>query len=165
MAWLFRAGIHSDVIAQHHRKEPMNNPSPMNSLMHTVGGVIHRTNWRRFAWVAATIALVLLAMIIIPSIGSLSPAAIEARNGRNAQSVVALYRSGAETGVNWTGKTRMARIEAVCNGQTPADGAFSGKLFRMPLDPGEERTGAAKYIGMDANGDLFYDPSGGQSAL
>lgn len=143
----------------------MKNPSAMNSFVHMVGGVIHRTDWRRFAWVAATVALVLLAMIIIPSIGSISPAAKQAMYQHNAQCVVSVYRSGAGVGVMWNGKTRKDRIDAVCNGQAPAEGAYSGRRFGMTNFTSEDRTGVSKYIGMDANGDLFYDVSGGQSAL
>ena len=136
----------------------------MNSLMHTVSSDIHRTNWRRVAWVAAAaVTFAILAAIILPGIGGLSPAANEAMNRRNAQSVVAVYRGGAEAGVIWNGKTRMDRIKAVCSGQTPDNGAYAGKRFRVGLGAPALETHTYRYIGMDAKGDLFYDVSGGQS--
>src|SRR4051812_35648163 len=111
----------------------------MNSLVHTVRSDIQRTNSSRAAKVAAaSVVSATLAAFILPYIGDLTPAAYEAMHRRNAQSVVAIHRAGAEDGVIWTGKTRMARIDAVCNGQSPAGGAYSGKLFRVPNLSGKE---------------------------
>ena len=105
-----------------------------------------------------------IAAIAIPNIGSINQSAKDARNQRNAQSLVSMYQSGAAAGVTWTGGTRNAKIDSVITGQAPTDGAFSGKSFKVPNLTGTDKTDCYKYIGYDANGDLFYDKSGGQSA-
>ena len=105
-----------------------------------------------------------IAAIAIPNIGSINQSAKDARNQRNAQSIVSMYQSGAAAGVVWTGGTRNAKIDSVITGQAPTDGAFSGKSFKVPNLSGTDKTDCYKYIGYDANGDLFYDKSGGQSA-
>lgn len=136
----------------------------MNSLVHAVSSDIHRTNWRRVAKVAAAaVVFLILAAVITPGIGSLPVPAKEPIYRHKARCVVYVYLEGAEAGIIWNGKTREDRIEAVCKGQkTPDDSAAPGKLFGVPFI-GAEMTDVSKYIGMNANGDLFYDKSGGQS--
>ena len=105
-----------------------------------------------------------IAAIAIPNIGSINQSAKDARNQRNAQSLVSMYQSGSAAGVAWTGGDRNAKIDSVITGQSPTDGAFSGKSFKVPNLTGTDKTECYKYIGFDANGDLFYDKSGGQSS-
>ena len=105
-----------------------------------------------------------IAAIAIPNIGSINQSAKDARNQRNAQSLVSMYQSGAAAGVTWTGATRNAKVDSVITGQSSSDGAFSGKIFKVPNLSGTDKTDTYKYIGIDANGDLFYDKGGSQSA-
>ena len=104
-----------------------------------------------------------IAAIAIPNIGSINQSAKDARNQRNAQSIVSMYQSGAAAGVSWTGATRNLKVDSVITGEAPTDGAFAGKSFKVPNVTGSDKTDTYKYIGMDTNGDLFYDKSGGQS--
>jgi type IV pilus assembly protein PilA len=101
-----------------------------------------------------------IAAIAIPNIGSINQSAKDARNQRNAQSVVSMYQSCAAAGVVWDGSTRNAKVDAVITGQAPTDGAFAGKSFKVPNLSNKDET--YKYIGIDPNGDLFYDKAGGQ---
>lgn len=105
-----------------------------------------------------------IAAIAIPNIGSINQSAKDAANQRNAQSIVSMYQSGLGGGVAWTGGTRNAKVDSVIAGQAPTDGAFAGKSFKVPNLTGKDKTGCYKYIGYDANGDLFYDKSGAQSS-
>jgi prepilin-type N-terminal cleavage/methylation domain-containing protein len=105
-----------------------------------------------------------IAAIAIPNIGSINQSAKDAANQRNAQSIVSMYQSGLGAGVVWTGSSRNAKVDSVIAGQAPTEGAFSGKSFKVPNLTGTDKTGCYKYIGYDANGDLFYDKAGAQSS-
>jgi type IV pilus assembly protein PilA len=104
-----------------------------------------------------------IAAIAIPNIGSINQSAKDARNQRNAQSLVSMYQAGSAAGVTWTGSSKTAKIDSVITGQSPTDGAFAGKIFKVPNLAGTDKSDTYKYIGYDANGDLFYDKTGGQA--
>ena len=104
----------------------------------------------------------LITFLAIPHLSFDSESEREARDRRNAQSIVTVYQSGFAAGVSWNGTTRNAKIDAVIAGQSPAEGAFSGKSFKAPAAVEKDRAGAFKYIGIDSNGDLYYDKSGVQ---
>jgi prepilin-type N-terminal cleavage/methylation domain-containing protein len=102
-----------------------------------------------------------IAAIAIPNIGSINQSAKDARNQRNAQSIVSMYQSGAAAGVSWDGGADVIKkVDAVISGAKPADGAFAGKMFRVPHISTTDRTEACKYIGIDENNDLYYNKSG-----
>lgn len=103
-----------------------------------------------------------IAAIAIPSIGSINQSAKDARNQRNAQSIVSMFQSGSAAGVAWVGATKALKVDDVVAGRAPTDGAFSGKTFKVPNLTGADLTDALPYIGLDADGNLFYDKAGGQ---
>jgi len=105
-----------------------------------------------------------IAAIAIPSIGNINSSAKTATNQRNAQSIVSMYQAGAAAGITWTGTDRNTKIGAVITGATPADGAFSGKSFKVPNMSTTDQQGAYPYIGYDGSGDLFYDKAGAQAS-
>ena len=112
-----------------------------------------------------TIAVIgIIAAMVIPNIGSVSSTAKDISNQRNAQSVVAMFQAGSAAGLTWNGATRNAKISSVVAGQSPTDGAFAGKTFKVPNLAGTDLSGTYKYVGLDADGNLFYDKAGGQSA-
>jgi type II secretory pathway pseudopilin PulG len=106
-----------------------------------------------------------ITFVALPYAGFNGKPAREAQERRVAQSIVSVYQSGFAAGVAWKGSTRNAKIDAVTSGQAPAEGAFSGKFFKVPGGMQRDMAGASKYIGCDANGDLYYDKSGGQPSL
>jgi type IV pilus assembly protein PilA len=103
-----------------------------------------------------------ISFVALPHAGFSGASAREAQDRRVAQSIVSVYQAGFAAGVTWNGSTRNAKVDAVLSGQAPAEGAFSGKFFKVPGGMEKNKAGASKYIGCDANGDLFYDNSGGQ---
>jgi hypothetical protein len=89
-------------------------------------------------------------------------AARQERDRQVAQSIVRVYQSGFAAGVAWYGSTRNAKVDAVISGQAPTEGAFSGKCFKVLAGIEKNRAQAFKYIGLDSNGDLYYDKTGSQ---
>jgi prepilin-type N-terminal cleavage/methylation domain-containing protein len=106
----------------------------------------------------------IIAAIAIPNIGSINAAATTAKNQRNAQSVVSIFTGGAAAGVVWTTTTRDAAVASVIAGGSPTTGAFAGKNFSVPEITGADITGLYPYVGQSADGSLFYDKTGSQSA-
>lgn len=106
----------------------------------------------------------IIASIAIPNIGSISDSAKTATRQRNGQCIVSMFSAGQAAGVIWTGSTRNALVSSVITGQSPTDGAFSGKIFRVPNITGAELTATYPYVGRDSDGNLFYDRTGGQPA-
>lgn len=104
----------------------------------------------------------IIASIAIPNIGSISNSAKTATRQRNGQSIVSMFAAGQAAGVTWAGATRNALVGSVISGQAPTDGAFSGKTFRVPNITGTELTATYPYIGIDGDGNLFYDRAGSQ---
>lgn len=105
-----------------------------------------------------------IAAIAIPNIGSIGSSAKVASSQRNAQSIVSMYQYGTSAGIVWSGSSRNEKIQSIITGTTPSDGAFQGQTFRVPTMSDADQKAAYPYIGYDANGDLFYDKSGGQSS-
>lgn len=106
----------------------------------------------------------IIASIAIPSVGSITNAAKTASYQRNAQSICGMFAAGQAAGVSWVGNTRNLLISDVIAGRAPADGAFVGKTFKVPGITGTDLTNTYPYIGRDADGNLFYDKTGAQSA-
>jgi type IV pilus assembly protein PilA len=106
-----------------------------------------------------------IAAIAIPSIGSINASAQTATAQRNAQSVVSMYTAGSAAGVVWAGgAVRNDKIAAVVAGDSPPNGAFVGKIFKVPNLALADQQASYIYIGIDANNDLFYDKAGTQSS-
>lgn len=105
-----------------------------------------------------------IASIAIPSIGSINGAAKTASYQRNAQSIVSTFQAGQAAGLLWTGATRNALVAKVVSGQAPADGAFLNKTFKVPSIALADQVLSYTYIGMDADGNLFYDKAGAQAS-
>ena len=105
----------------------------------------------------------IVAAIAIPNIGSVHDSADTAKDQRNAQDLVTIYNSGATVGVLWAGATRNDKIADVIAGRSPATGTFVGEVFALPAITGTDLTGMYKYIGVNSEGNLTYDPTGGQT--
>jgi type II secretory pathway pseudopilin PulG len=105
-----------------------------------------------------------IAAIAIPNLGNISSSASTATNQRNAQSIVSTYTAGSAAGVAWSGTDRNTKIEAVVAGAAPSSGLFVGKQFKVPSISAGDQQGSYAYIGIDGNGDLFYDKAGTQSS-
>lgn len=106
-----------------------------------------------------------IAAIAIPNIGSINSSAKEAKNQRNAQTIVSVYAAAVAAGADVPGATVAAMVGELtdADGVSPADGAFSGKQFKVPnVDAGDLDDGAYKYIKLEDDGQLGYDKSGAQ---
>ncbi len=88
-------------------------------------------------------------------VGSVKQNAQQAIDQRNAQSLVSMYQAGQAAGIEWTGVTKEAKIQAVVMGGSPTSGPFTGKTFQVPNLSSSAQAGAAKYIGL-MEGDLAY---------
>ena len=106
-----------------------------------------------------------IAAIAIPNLSNINGAANTAKDQRNAQTLVSMFQSGSSAGVAWVTTSRNAAVDDVIAGKAPTSGAFSGKTFVVPNVGGSDLTNAAyKYIGIDGDGNLFYDKAGAQTA-
>jgi type IV pilus assembly protein PilA len=105
-----------------------------------------------------------IAAIAIPNLSNINGAAKVSKDQRNAQSIVSMFQSGSSAGVAWVTASRNAAVADVITGRAPTDGAFNGKTFVVPNVGATDLTNAAyQYIGLDVNGNLFYDKSGAQA--
>ena len=111
------------------------------------------------------LVVAITTFVAVPNLGLNGDANKEARERQAAQSIVSVYQSGFAAGVAWNASTRSAKIDAVISGQAATDGAFSGKFFAAPGGVEKVKAGAFKYIGCDANGDLYYDSTGNQPSF
>ena len=87
----------------------------------------------------------------------------QARWARDAQSIVSVYAAGLAAGTAWQGASRDELVADVRRGRAPTAGPFEGRVFRVP---GSEKPVAAEvylYIGLEPEGTLFYDKTGGQN--
>lgn len=93
----------------------------------------------------------IIAAIAIPNIGALNDNAREAAAKRNAQTIASVLNAAIAAGGDLGTISAAADIvDAAETGVTPADGAFSGKLFTSgEIDDDEEAT-VAKYLEWDS---------------
>jgi prepilin-type N-terminal cleavage/methylation domain-containing protein len=99
-----------------------------------------------------------IAAIAIPNIGNLTSAAKTARDQRNAQSIASVYAAGTAAGVSWVTTSASAAVDDVIAGKAPADGAFVGKIFRVPNLSGADLTAAKAHLTLSTDGMLIYAP-------
>jgi len=99
-----------------------------------------------------------IAAIAIPNIGNLTSAAKTARDQRNAQSIASVFAAGTAAGVAWVTTSSDAAVDDVIAGKAPADGAFSGKIFRVPNLSGADLTAAKAHLSLSTDGQLIYSP-------
>jgi type IV pilus assembly protein PilA len=128
----------------------------------------HRRHQGGFSLVEMLVVVAVIGVIAgiaLPNIGSINDSAKEARDRRNAQSIVSVYGTGAAAGITWRGRSRNAKINSVVRGAAPADGAFAGKSFKVPSLSTSDRRECHRYIGIDARGDLVYDSTGSQPGI
>jgi len=123
---------------------------------------IRSAGWTLVELLAVVAAIGVFASLTLPAMGSLNSTAVKTTNQRNAQGIVSLYDAGSAAGVNWAGTTRNAKVASVVAGGVPKTGVFAGKPFTMPHLSADDQAAAYRYIGMDQNGDLFYDKCGKQ---
>ena len=99
-----------------------------------------------------------IAAIAVPNIGNLTSAAKTARDQRNAQSIASVFAAGAAAGVAWDTASASAAADDVVKGEAPADGAFSGKIFRVPNISGTDLTAAKSHLSLSSDNQLVYTP-------
>jgi len=104
------------------------------------------------------IVLCILAAVIIPTLGA------EARrkaSKRNAQSILFAYSTGMAARVDWPPGSVAGVAKAVVDGRKPKDGPYAGHLFQAPMKVEDVRR-TFRYLGRRPDGELFFDPTGGQ---
>jgi prepilin-type N-terminal cleavage/methylation domain-containing protein len=113
-----------------------------------------------------TLAVIgIIAAVAIPHVGDINGSSKRAAAQRNAQNITSIYIYGTASGVGWAGTTRNQKVASVVLGGTPpTNGAFVGTDFKLPNLGSQDQIDTYPYIGMDSNGDLFYDMAGGQPA-
>ena len=84
------------------------------------------------------------------------------KDKRNAQVVVLAYATGDAAGVQWPSGNVATKVSAVVVGQFPPGGVFKTTRFQATLSPAEASK-TYRYISINAQGDLFVDPVGGQN--
>src|SRR3954468_14663958 len=99
-----------------------------------------------------------IAAIAIPNIGNLTSAAKTARDQRNAQSIASVFSAGTAAGVTWDTSSPSAAVDDVVKGEAPADGAFVGKIFRVPNLAGTDLAAAKAHLTLSTDGQLIYSP-------
>jgi prepilin-type N-terminal cleavage/methylation domain-containing protein len=99
-----------------------------------------------------------IAAIAVPNIGTLTSAAKTARDQRNAQSVASVFAAGSAAGVAWDTASADAAVAEVVAGKAPTDGAFTGKVFRVPNLSGADLTAAKAHLTISPDGQLVYSP-------
>jgi prepilin-type N-terminal cleavage/methylation domain-containing protein len=105
----------------------------------------------------------ILAAIVVPTLGSMTGAADQVRDKRNAQTVMLAYTTGDAAGVAWPAGDVVTQVTAVIAGQKPTNGPLAQINFQAGIGP-ENVAGMYAYIGLAADGALFFDSNGGQSA-
>lgn len=103
----------------------------------------------------------ILAGIAVPHLGSLSEDANHVKDQRNAQNIVTSYTAGSAAGVEWPSGDVATRVAAVIAGQKPPTGVFANTTFRSTVTLDLAAT-TYRFIGVRADGNLIYDPNGGQ---
>jgi prepilin-type N-terminal cleavage/methylation domain-containing protein len=99
-----------------------------------------------------------IAAIAVPQIGNLTSSAKTARDQRNAQSIASVFAAGSAAGVVWTVTSASAAADEVVAGKAPADGAFVGKVFRVPNITGTDLTAAKAHLSLSPDNQLTYAP-------
>ena len=99
-----------------------------------------------------------IAAIAIPNIGNLTSAAKTARDQRNAQSIASVFAAGSAAGVVWNVTSASAAADDVVAGKAPLDGAFIGKVFRVPNITGTDLTAAKTKLTLSTDNQLIYAP-------
>jgi len=114
----------------------------------------------------AVVVIGVISSIAVPKIAYLNGIATKAVQQQNAQNIVTMFEAGKDGGlVDWVTTDRNACIADVIAGKAaPPSSIFAGKVFRVPNITGANLKGVYKYIGMDANKNLFFDKSGSQPA-
>ena len=99
-----------------------------------------------------------IAAIAVPQIGNLTSSAKTARDQRNAQSISSVFAAGNAAGVVWTVTSASAAADDVVAGKAPPDGAFAGKVFRVPNISGADLTAAKTHLSLSTDNQLIYAP-------
>lgn len=107
------------------------------------------------------VILGLVAAIAAPHLDLFGAAEKRLKNRKAAENIVHVYLTGSAAGVNWPSGAVALKVAAVMAGMQPPRGAFANRLFRCTSQP-DSLEGIYPYIGMRANGDLFFDHSGSQ---
>ena len=102
----------------------------------------------------------LVAAIALPSLSNVNTAAKDARNDRNAQNIASVFATGAAAGVPWAANSLGAAVNDVITGRAAADGAFSGRVFRYPLESASESDMVAvkSKLSLSSDSQLLYNP-------
>lgn len=81
---------------------------------------------------------------------------------RHSEHIVQTYLIGQIAGVPWPEGGVEAKVDAVVTGRLPPSGEFINRLFRVVV-PEEKIEDTYAYIGLNPNGQLFFDPQGCQN--
>lgn len=105
----------------------------------------------------------ILAAIVVPSLGVMTGAADEVKDKRNAQTLMLAYSTGLAAGVVWPDGDVATQVAAVIAGQKPDRGPMAQMKFQAMIGTSDV-TAIYPYIGLRADGGLFFDSTGGQSS-
>lgn len=104
-----------------------------------------------------------LTAIVLPNLSFMSEASQKAKDKRHAQMILLTYTTGAAAGVSWPEGDVETQVAGVIVGQKPGRGGVADRLFQATVEA-DEVPSTYPYIGQRADGTLFYDSTGGQSA-
>lgn len=102
----------------------------------------------------------ILAALAMPMFSDTRDNVEQARNRRNAQEIVSTAAAAQVAGLDFVAPgDEIQTIKNVIEGGAPTDGAFEGRMFRVPnIDP-SEIPGIARYT-MLSGGSLVYNHTG-----
>jgi prepilin-type N-terminal cleavage/methylation domain-containing protein len=104
------------------------------------------------------VIVAILGAVIVPMIGGETR---RKQDKRHAQEIVLSYSTGLAARVPWPAGDVATVVAAVVSGRKPNGGAFVNRTFRAKV-PKEELRRTYRYLGRRPDGELFFDPMGGQ---
>ncbi|MCB1279331.1 type II secretion system protein [Prosthecobacter sp.] len=106
------------------------------------------------------LVLCVVVALIIPTLGA---EAQRKASKRNAQAILFAYSTGVAARVDWPLGNVAGVVKAVVDGRKPKDGPYAGRLFQAPMKV-EDLRQTFPYLGRRPDGELFFDPTGGQDS-
>lgn len=99
----------------------------------------------------------ILAAIAVPNIGQINDAANASKNRRNAQNLASVCGAAQAAGRDFVGADVASTVTAIVTGATISDTSspFYGTYFGVPNLSADERTKAAGYLSLSADGSML----------